>query len=138
MADVILYLFYRFSETLKQRYPDGFTKPFVADNMKMEDAIFHFNWYNGIGGHLNTVAAVLAFGVSAWWLLLLLGHGALAAQAVHRELIVDGHLKRIKDGTETPEQLLDMKADLITRGAGLLIPIAGAVAVAACRMAIGG
>lgn len=134
MADVILYLFYWFSDTLKARYPDGFTKPFVADNVKMEDAVYHFNLYNGIGGHFNVVAAVLAFAVSAWFSFMLVFHLGMIVQAIYKEFITDGHWKRIKAGTETEAELLDFKADLITRGAGMIFPILGAVLILALRL----
>lgn len=116
MTTFILQLFYRFSKVLQQRYPDGPDNPYSA-----EDAIYHVNFYLTIG-LFSTALAAIPLTLTKWSLLALLAIPVLALQAVHKELIIDGHLKRIRDKTETPEGLLDMKADLITRFAGLALP----------------
>jgi len=53
----------------------------------------------------------------------------MIAQIFYRECIEDKHLARRKAGTETPEQWLDFKADLITRLSGMIAPVAVAVIV---------
>lgn len=120
MTDLLLYILWRHT-LLRERYPAGFPRPWSADNVAMEDGVFHLNWYQG-WGMLAGVAAAIAALFSAWALFALLALPALAGHALWRECLTDGHLRRINDGTETAEQLLDFKADLITRLAGLIVP----------------
>jgi len=54
----------------------------------------------------------------------------MIAQIFYRECIEDKHLARRKAGTETPEQWLDFKADLITRLSGMIVPAILAVCIA--------
>jgi len=130
MTDLVLYILWRHT-LLRERYPRGFPRPWCADNVAMEDAVFHCNWYQG-WGMLAVVAAAIGALFSPWAFLALAVLPALAVQAIWRECVTDGHLRRIKDGTETAAELLDFHADLITRLAGLIVPaICGLLLIAA-------
>lgn len=131
MTDLILYILWRHT-LLRERYPQGFPQPWCADNVAMEDAVFHCNWYLG-WGMLAVVAAAIGALFTPWWLLALLVLPGLSAHAFWRELVTDGHARRISDGTETAEELLDCHADLITRHAGLIVPAICAVALIVSR-----
>lgn len=120
MTDFILYLLWQHT-ILRERYPAGFPRPWCADNVVMEDGVFHANWYLG-WGMLAVVAAAIGALFSPLALFVLVALPALSGHAFYRECITDGHLRRIKDGTETAVELLDFHADLLTRHAGLIIP----------------
>lgn len=92
----LLNIFYKLSKILQQRYP------IVSDDL-CEDAYYHISFY-------------LKYGWILPWLWPI--------QILYRELIEDKHLKRILNKTETPEELLDLKADIITRFIGLSVPLA--------------
>lgn len=69
--------------------------------------------------HRAQASAHLAWGivfpwVFGWWGLVLW----VVVGVLIQELIVDGHLKRIRTRTETPEELRDLVWDLVTRSAG--------------------
>ena len=129
MSDIILWILYRLSKSMRERYPDGFVRPWSANNHKMEDAVHHVNLYNG-WGLLAVAFAAAGSHLSKWFLLGLLLIPALAAQSLWKEFIFDAHWKRIKLGIETPEEYLDFKTDLITRFAGLFAPsVAGIAAI---------
>lgn len=135
MTDVLLYIIWRRSETLRARYPRGFPRPWCADNVAMEDAVFHCNFYLSWGFLIVTLTAVASL-FSAWALLALVGLLVLALHALYREAVTDGHWKRIRDHAETPEQLLDFKSDLITRLVGLMVPTAMALLLIAARLCV--
>ena len=127
MTDLVLYILWRHT-LLRERYPQGFPRPWSADNHAMEDAAFHCNYYLSWG----MLAVVLSAIGSTLWPWALLGLAVLPGLAIHalwRECITDGHVARIRAGTEKHEELLDFKADLITRHAGLIVPAICAVAV---------
>ena len=109
MQDYILYILLKIP-CMKKRYPKG-----LKDPLKMEDASFHVNFYLTLGLLIN----ILALHFSPW---INMGLVALFIHIFVKELILDGHLKRIWNKTESPKVLLDLKADLITRLAGLVIP----------------
>lgn len=121
MTDLVLYILWRRSEILRERYPHGFPRPWSADNVAMEDAVFHLNFYQS-WGMLAVVVAAIGVLFSPWALIALSALPALSIHAFYRELITDGHAERYHDGTESIEELLDCRADLITRHAGLIIP----------------
>jgi len=129
MTDLILYIVWKLSGTMCERYPRGFRKPWgSADNFTMEDGVFHFNLYLGFG-LLVDCFVLLGCMFSKWALFGLLIHLGMIAQIFYRECVEDKHLARRKAGTETPEQWLDFKADLITRLSGMIAPVAVAVIV---------
>ena len=126
MADIILYIVWMLSDTMRERYPKGFHGPWHMNNFKMEDGAFHFNFYNGYG-LLVDCAVLLGCMFSKWALFGLFIHLGMIAQIFYRECVEDKHIARRKAGTETPEQWLDFKADLITRLSGLIAPVIVAV-----------
>ena len=131
MTDLVLYILWRWSDVLRARYPQGFPRPWCADNVAMEDGVYHANFYFGWGLLAVDLAAIGAV-FSPWAVFALVALPALAFQALWRECVTDGHCTRIRAGTETAEQLLDFKADIITRLAGLIVPaICGLIVIAA-------
>ncbi len=113
MTQFLFKFFWGKIKILQQRYP-------TIDPTTCEDAYYHINFYLTWGLLINVLALLFC----KW---LLLAEVGLLIQVFYREFITDGHLKRIIDKIETPEQLLDLKADLITRLIAfvVLIPLAG-------------
>lgn len=111
MTQFLFKFFWSKIKILQQRYP-------VIDPFACEDAYYHINFYLTWGLFINVWALLLTP-----YIFLL--DGVLVIQVLFRELITDGNLKRIIDKTETPEQLLDFKSDLITRyiAFSVLIPL---------------
>ena len=129
MADLILYIVWMLSDTMSERYPLGFRKPWgSADNFTMEDGVFHFNLYLGYGLLVDCLV-LLGCMFSKWALFGLLIHLGMIAQIFYRECIEDKHLARRKAGTENRLQWLDFKADLITRLSGMIAPILMALVI---------
>ena len=80
---------------MKLRYP-------VVKPELIEDATYHISFYLKWGWIVPPI-----------WIV----------QILWRECITDGHLKRIIKKTEGPWTLIDFKTDLLTRFAGLAIPM---------------
>lgn len=112
MTDLILKLLLKIFPAMRQRY-------LVWDSQAFEDASYHLNFYLNIGLLLDVLVACINTAWAKWNLLI---HITLLVQIFYREFISDGHLKKIREKTESPEQFLDLKCDLITRLTGWLIP----------------
>jgi len=101
MTKILFKLAYKISKTLKERYPE-------VTNFNCEDAYYHISFYLTWGLFINILSLV----ISKYFLFMNLG---LIVQIFYKELIIDGHLKRILNKTEANSQFLDFKSDLITR-----------------------
>lgn len=107
MTNLIFYILRIIFKPMRLRY---------FGSASTEDAEYHINFYLNLG----LTIALFAIGVSKWFVL---GFVALLIQALWRELVTDGHLKRIMNNTESEDQLLDFKCDVITRLGGLSVAV---------------
>jgi len=115
MTDLILKLLWMLP-LFKKRYPNPHLYYGIFPSRKdLDDAAWHISFYMELG-----LFALLGMIFLSPWVGLFFPLAAI--QILIEEFSWDGHYKRIKNGTETEMELVDLKTDLITRYAGLLIP----------------
>ena len=114
MAELIFDILWKIFPAMRERYPEG------DSWFDAEDALYHINFYltcGLFGVLLSNIIWPLSVGTSVGWTV------GLGIHILFKELIQDGHLKEIWNKSMKRAEMTDFKADLITRFAGLLIPL---------------
>ena len=115
MTDLILYILLKIP-CMSKRYPKG-----LSDMLALEDASYHVNFYKDAW-----MFVILQVFVGPWVMLIF---PLLVIHILVKEFILDGHARRMWEGSETPAAQLDLYCDLITRGAGLILPLIASILV---------